>query len=90
MAGSDNLDNHPYHPKFWLCLHLRGKVQRGWKTMKTPKAEGQRIQYNFVKPHMALEGQTPAQMAGVGVKGNKWMELLAKAVTRNDTAGEIT
>lgn len=27
--------------------------------MKTPLAEGQRIQYNFVKPHMALEGQTP-------------------------------
>ena len=48
--------------------------------MKTPLAEGQRIHYNSVKPHAALEGQTPAQRAGVGVEGNKWLELLKKAV----------
>jgi hypothetical protein len=43
-------------------------------------AEGQRIRYNFVKPHMALEGKTPAQTAGVGIKGkNKWMELFENA-----------
>jgi len=41
-------------------------------------AEGQRIQYNFVKPHMALEGQTPAQAAGLASKG--WMELLMEAL----------
>jgi len=52
--------------------------------MKTPLAEGQRIHYDFVKPYQALEGQTPAQVAGVGVEGkNKWMELLEKAVTGN-------
>ena len=50
--------------------------------MKTQLAEGQRIQYNFVKPHMALEGQTPAQAAGLSPKG--WKELLMKAV--NSTA----
>jgi len=72
-------------------LRERVKVQRGWKTMKTPLAEGQRIQYNFVKPHMALNGQTPAQAAGIGVSGkNKWMELLREAVTRSETVGEIT
>ncbi len=58
-------------------LRERVKVQRGWKSIKTPLAEGARIHYNFVKPHSALEGQTPAQVAGVGVEGkNKWMELL--------------
>lgn len=58
-------------------LRERVKVQRGWKTMKTPLSEGQRIHYNFVKPHTALEGQTPAERAGVGVEGqNKWLELL--------------
>lgn len=61
-------------------MRERVKVQRGWKTMKTPLAEGQRIQYNFVKPHMALEGQTPAQVAGIGVQeGNKWLALLQNA-----------
>jgi hypothetical protein len=54
--------------------------------MKSQLAEGQRIQYNFVKPHMALEGQTPAQRAGIGTKGkNKWMDLLEFAVKNKST-----
>ncbi|MCL4436690.1 MAG: hypothetical protein M1387_08260 [Thaumarchaeota archaeon] len=62
-------------------LRERVKVQRGWKKMSTPLAEGQRIQYNFVKPHMALEGQTPADVAGIGVNGkDKWAELLKKSI----------
>ncbi len=59
--------------------------------METPLAEGNRIQYNFVKPHMALEGKTPAQQAGLQPKG--WNELLKLAVkateksTREDNTG---
>ncbi|WP_415282429.1 integrase core domain-containing protein [Candidatus Nitrososphaera sp. FF02] len=58
-------------------LRERVKVQRGWKTVKTPLAEGNRIQYNFVKPHMGFDGKTPAQVAGLDVKG--WRELLERA-----------
>ncbi len=62
-------------------LRERVKVQRGWKSFKTPIAEGQRIHYNFVKPHVALEGQTPAQVAGIGVQGeNKWLILLKSGI----------
>ena len=59
-------------------LRERVKVQRGWKTAKSVLAEGNRIQYNFVKPHMALEGKTPPQVAGMDIKG--WKELLRRAV----------
>jgi transposase-like protein len=70
-------------------LRERVKVQRGWKSMKTPIAEGQRSHYNFVKPHQALEGQTPAQRAGLVVEGeNKWLELLMKALSQK-TGSEI-
>jgi transposase-like protein len=70
-------------------LRERVKVQRGWKSMKTPLAEGQRIQYNFVKSHAALEGQTPAQVAGIGVEGkNKWLAMLTEAITRDATGGQ--
>ncbi len=63
-------------------LRERVKVQRGWKTMKTPLAEGQRIHYNFVKPHAALDGQTPAKRAGIGIEGkDKWLSLLKAALT---------
>jgi len=58
----------------------REKVMRGVKSMETPIFEGNRIYYNFVRPHQALEGKTPAEMAGVGVEGeNKWMGLIKNA-----------
>jgi hypothetical protein len=44
-------------------------VHRGWKSYQTPLAEGKRIQYNFVKPHMALKGETPAKKAGIEIDG---------------------
>lgn len=59
-------------------LRERVKVQRGWKTMKTQLAEGARINYNFIKPHMALNGQTPAQKAGLDRE--TWMSLLKKSL----------
>jgi transposase-like protein len=62
-------------------LRERTKVQRGWKKMDTPLSEGQRIQYNFVKPHMALEGKTPANAAGLRVKG--WKELIERAMIKH-------
>jgi putative transposase len=60
-------------------LRERVKVQRGWKSPKSVLAEGNRIQYNFVKPHMALEGKTPAQVSGLNVKG--WKELLERSIS---------
>ncbi|MDG6951568.1 MAG: DDE-type integrase/transposase/recombinase [Nitrososphaerota archaeon] len=60
----------------------RVKVQRGWKSISTPLAEGQRIHYGFVKSHQALDGQTPAQRAGIRLEGqNKWLALLKAALT---------
>jgi transposase-like protein len=62
-------------------LRERIKVKRAWKKHSTPLAEGQRIQYNFVKPHMALDGQTPAQTAGIKIEAkNKWMNLLENSL----------
>ena len=60
-------------------LRERVKVQRGWKTHKSAIAEGQRIYYDFIKPHQALDGKTPAENVGVSVKGkNKWLGLLRR------------
>jgi len=58
-------------------LRERVKVQRGWKTHKSAIAEGQRIYYNFVKPHQALDGKTPAEKVGINVnERNTLIELL--------------
>jgi putative transposase len=58
-------------------LRERVKVQGGWKSKKSQIAEGQRIHYNFVKPHQALEGKPPAQKTGLDVRG--WMDLLKRS-----------
>ena len=70
--------------KFYYSQHYSMqflvKVQRGWKSIKTPIAEGMRIQYNFVKPHMALNGQTPSEVSGIVIQDkNKWLGLIRKA-----------
>jgi len=58
-------------------LRERVKVQRGWKSKQSAIAEGMRLQYNFVKPHEALNRSTPADVAGIGVSGrDKWLGLL--------------
>ena len=62
-------------------LRERVKVQRGWKTHKSPIVEGQRIYYNFIKPHQALDGKTPAEKTSIRVKeGNKWIGLLKSSI----------
>ncbi|MBI2938223.1 MAG: hypothetical protein HYY22_08455 [Thaumarchaeota archaeon] len=48
--------------------------------MSTPLAEGARINYNFIKPHSALDGQTPSEKAGLDRE--TWMSLLKKSLAK--------
>jgi transposase-like protein len=59
-------------------LRERVKIQREWKNPKSViVAEGQRIYYNFIKPHQALEGKTPANKTGIKIEAkDKWKGLL--------------
>ena len=42
--------------------------------------EGQRIYYNFVKPHETLEEKTPAEKCGIKIEDNdKWMTIIQNA-----------
>jgi len=51
--------------------------------------KGQMVYYNFVRPHMTLNGKTHAQVAGIGLKEpNKWMELLTKAIRNEADSNE--
>lgn len=56
---------------------------RGLDHDKTAQAmlKGNQIYYNYLRPHLSLEGKTPAQEAGIDLqlKGNKWEELIRRA-----------
>ena len=54
---------------------------RAVKNSNTPIVDGNRIYYNFIKPHETLDGKTPSEEAGITIKGNnKWLTLMRKAI----------
>jgi putative transposase len=61
-------------------LRDREKVTRNLKKDDTPILTGMQIFHNFIRPHMALSGGTPAEKAGITVKGtDKWLTLIQNA-----------
>ncbi len=61
----------------------REKVMRSLKTSDTPIIAGYQIFHNYMRPHQALDGKTPADLAGIEVQGeNKWLTLIQNAACR--------
>lgn len=53
---------------------------RDLKKEDTPITRGFQIYYNFIRPHMVLNGKTPAEACGITVKGeNEWITLIRKS-----------
>ena len=60
----------------------RNKTMRGLESEPTAQTiiDGFRIYYNFIRPHTALNGKTPAEESGIGkLNQNKWLDLISKA-----------
>ncbi len=58
----------------------REKVFRGLKKEDSPAISGYQIYHNYIRPHMALNGDTPADRAGIKIEGdNKWITLIQNA-----------
>ncbi|MFI5450176.1 MAG: hypothetical protein ACHQ03_10500 [Candidatus Bathyarchaeia archaeon] len=57
---------------------------RSLKTAETPIISGMQIFHNYIRPHMALDGKTPAEVAGIKVEGeNKWLTIIQNASNKN-------
>jgi len=41
--------------------------------------DGMKIHYDFIRPHSALDGKTPAQKAKIGTDRAEWLSLNKKA-----------
>jgi hypothetical protein len=58
----------------------REKVMRGLKKPETPIIPGYQIYHNYLRPHEALDGKTPAEACGIEVQGeNKWITLIQRS-----------
>jgi len=59
----------------------REKTMRGLKTKDTPILKGYQIYHNYIRPHEALDGKTPADACGIDIQGkNKWITLIQNAI----------
>jgi transposase-like protein len=77
MSGDNNNNRME---RFNGEIRDREKVIRNLKKIDTPILAGMQIYHNYVRPHMALDNQTPAEKAGISVKGqNKWLTLIQNA-----------
>jgi transposase-like protein len=67
--------------RFHGVLKSRVKTMGKLENEETAKtfAKGFEIYYNFIKPHKALEGKTPAQAVGLTSKKNDWLSLITNA-----------
>lgn len=58
----------------------REKVMRGLKKKDTSIIDGYQLFHNYLRPHMALNGKTPAEKCGIKIEGdNKWITLIQNA-----------
>lgn len=64
----------------------REKVTRNLKTDNSPILTGMQLFHNYVRPHMGLNGKTPADLAGITVEGqDKWLTLIQNASKKNES-----
>ena len=62
----------------------REKVTRGIKKMCSIMFDGHQLYHNYLRPHMTLGGQTPAEKCGIKIEGdNKWSTLIQNASIKN-------
>ena len=58
----------------------REKIMRGVKKDDSVIFDGSQIYHNYVRPHMGLDGKTPAEVCGIEIKGdNKWITVIQNA-----------
>jgi len=61
-------------------LRDREGVMRTLEKPDTPILTGMQIYHNYVRPHEALKGKTPAELAGIQITGkNKWLTIVQNA-----------
>jgi transposase-like protein len=66
----------------------REKTMRGLKIKNTAILQGMQVYHNYIRPHEALDGKTPADLCGIDIQGkNKWVTLIQNASKERKDSG---
>jgi putative transposase len=78
-----NRSNNNMVERLHGTIRQRNKVMRGLDDEETAQTmmDGLRIYYNFIRPHMGIDGKTPAQQAKIAdsLTPENWLSLIRKA-----------
>ena len=88
LATIKEKPNNNLIERFHGSFRERDKVLRGFKEDYGAQniLNGFSVYYNFIRPHMGLDGFTPAQASNVDLPlngGNRWLELLKLSLENN-------
>ena len=63
---------------------INEKITRGIKKDDSTIFKGMQIHHNYIRPHQGLDGDTPADRAGIHIMGdNKWKTIIQNASSRH-------
>ena len=81
MAGDVN--NNQMESFNGNTIRHREKVTRGLKKEDSAILAGLQLYHNYVRPHLALNGKTPAEMAGINIEGDNKIMTMIQAATKS-------
>jgi transposase-like protein len=87
LAGLRKETNNNIIERLHGTVRERTKVMRGLDSEDSAQTiiDGNRIYYNFIRPHMALNGLTPAEVANINLElgQNRWESLIRQSSRHN-------
>jgi putative transposase len=88
-SDTEHLQSSPFAPaddtqrieRFHGTLKQRTKVMRGLKSIESANQfiDGYLAYYNFLRPHESLNGETPAEVAGINYTCKTWVDVTLNA-----------
>lgn len=78
------MNNNQMEPFNGNTICHREKVVRGLKKEDSATLTGLHLYHNYVRPHLGLNGKTPAEVAGIKVEGNNKILTMIQAAAKSN------